>query len=108
MVTEGLMLDHGNHRIGFEGGEERRPAHRRRRINSVMKPLASRGPQRAGIAVPQIVRHPETLRVRVPGTCRLVVTDEHDRSAVWLAGAMAGKRRGGALDASLGQDDGAA
>src|SRR5438270_13357777 len=105
--AERLMLDHGGHRTGLEGREERRTTHRRRRIDFGMKPLAARGPQRAGIAIPQIIRHPETLRVRVPGTCRLVVTDEHDRGAVWLTGAMAGQRRRRTVDTALCQNDGA-
>ena len=105
VFAQRLAPDHGGYRVGFEGGEERRTTHRRRRIDSVMQPLALPRPECARIAILQIVRQPETVGVRVPGTRLLIVADEHDRRAIRLTRTTAGERRRRSLDAALRQDD---
>jgi len=39
VFADGLVLDHGDHRVGFERGKERRVAHGGRRVDLVMHPL---------------------------------------------------------------------
>ena len=108
VFAHGLVLDHGDHRVGLEGGKQRRIAHRGGRVDPVTHPLAARRPQCARVSILQIVGQPETVGVRVPGARLLIVACEHDRRAIQLTRAMARERRRRSVDAALRQDDRAA